>query len=315
MSFPHLTGVRKAFGTNTVCATSISRSSAANSSPSSARAAAARRDLRIVAGFEAPSAGEIRISGQDVTHLRANSAQSHGVPSTRCSQHDGAATSASAQGRAQVAATSSRGSTRCWRDQAAAARRTLPYQLSGAAAARLAARALAPSPQILLLDEPLSASTRASASRCARKSARCSAVRHHHDLRHHDQEEAVDVGPRRRDERSAIEQVGSPSEIYNAPRNSLRRSFVARSSAQRQIVERRSGRSTSTPARDDAAQAQRRQTRRHPAVALRPEALRSAKAATIAHAPGSSRTSPSRPSSGAGATAGSRSYRMFNTAP
>ena len=104
-----------------------------------------------------------------------------------------------------------------------------PYQLSGGQQQRVSlARALAPSPQILLLDEPLSAlDARIRVSlreeiRSLQRSLGITTI-----FVTHDQEEALSMSDRivvMND--GEIEQIGTPSEIYNAPRSRFVASFI-----------------------------------------------------------------------------------------
>jgi putative spermidine/putrescine transport system ATP-binding protein len=104
-----------------------------------------------------------------------------------------------------------------------------PYQLSGGQQQRVSlARALAPSPQILLLDEPLSAlDARIRVSlreeiRALQRSLGITTI-----FVTHDQEEALSMSDRIVVmNEGAIEQVGTPSEIYNAPRSRFVASFI-----------------------------------------------------------------------------------------
>jgi len=102
-----------------------------------------------------------------------------------------------------------------------------PHQLSGGQRQRVAiARALAPKPSVLLLDEPFGA-----VDAKIRQELRDWLVRLHHDLNvttlfvTHDQEEAMEVSNRIVIiARGRMEQIGSPREVYELPANE----FVAR---------------------------------------------------------------------------------------
>lgn len=102
-----------------------------------------------------------------------------------------------------------------------------PHQLSGGQRQRVAiARALAPKPGVLLLDEPFGA-----VDAKIRQELREWLVKLHHDLNvttifvTHDQEEAMEVSNRIVIfSRGNLEQIGTPREVYEQPRNE----FVAR---------------------------------------------------------------------------------------
>jgi sulfate transport system ATP-binding protein len=102
-----------------------------------------------------------------------------------------------------------------------------PHQLSGGQRQRVAiARALAPKPSVLLLDEPFGA-----VDAKIRQELREWLVRLHHDLNvttvfvTHDQEEAMEVSNRIVIiSRGRLEQIGTPREVYEQPSNE----FVAR---------------------------------------------------------------------------------------
>ena len=105
--------------------------------------------------------------------------------------------------------------------------RRLPHQLSGGQRQRVAiARALAPRPSVLLLDEPFGA-----VDAKIRQELREWLVRLHRELHvttifvTHDQEEAMEVSNRIVIfSRGRLEQIGSPREVYEEPKNE----FVAR---------------------------------------------------------------------------------------
>ncbi|MGV3772019.1 MAG: sulfate/molybdate ABC transporter ATP-binding protein [Verrucomicrobiales bacterium] len=102
-----------------------------------------------------------------------------------------------------------------------------PHQLSGGQRQRVAiARALAPKPSVLLLDEPFGA-----VDAKIRQELREWLVRLHHDLNvttlfvTHDQEEAMEVSNRIVIiAKGRMEQIGSPRKVYEEPANE----FVAR---------------------------------------------------------------------------------------
>jgi sulfate transport system ATP-binding protein len=104
-----------------------------------------------------------------------------------------------------------------------------PHQLSGGQRQRVAiARALAPKPSVLLLDEPFGA-----VDAKIRQELREWLVRLHHDLNvttifvTHDQEEAMEVSNRIVIfSRGNLEQIGTPREVYEQPANEFVAHFI-----------------------------------------------------------------------------------------
>ncbi|MHA6687803.1 ABC transporter ATP-binding protein [Mesorhizobium sp. A556] len=189
--------------------------------------------LRMVAGFEAPSQGRIVVAGKDITHLRPNQRnigmvfQAYALfPNLTVAQNIGFGLKVAGASRAEI-------------DKRVAEMLALislpqmadryPYQLSGGQQQRIAlARALAPKPKLLLLDEPLSAldaKVRVSLReeiRSIQKSLGITTI-----FVTHDQEEALSIS-----DRIAVmyggkaEQVGTPFQIYNKPETKFVANFV-----------------------------------------------------------------------------------------
>ncbi|MCU0911967.1 MAG: ABC transporter ATP-binding protein [Rhodobacteraceae bacterium] len=189
--------------------------------------------LRMVAGFETPSAGAIRIDGREVTGLRPNQRnigmvfQAYALfPNLTVAENVAFGLKVKGVGRAE-------------RDARVAEMLKLiglpdlggryPFQLSGGQQQRVAlARALAPQPQVLLLDEPLSAldakirvslrdEIRAIQSRLGITTIFVT----------HDQEEALSMSDRVVVMNGGIaEQTGAPFEIYNRPATRFVAEFV-----------------------------------------------------------------------------------------
>ncbi len=189
--------------------------------------------LRMVAGFETPTAGRIVIGDKDVTNLRPNQRdigmvfQAYALfPNMTVAQNIGFGLRVAGRPRAEI------------RDRVAEMLALIklsdfgdryPYQLSGGQQQRVAlARALAPRPKLLLLDEPLSAldaKVRVSLReeiRQIQKELGITTV-----FVTHDQEEALSMS-----DRVVVmyngraEQVGEPFEIYNHPKTRFVASFV-----------------------------------------------------------------------------------------
>ncbi|QDC00614.1 ABC transporter ATP-binding protein [Mesorhizobium sp. 8] len=189
--------------------------------------------LRMVAGFEEPSAGHILVGGKDITRLRPNQRnigmvfQAYALfPNLTVAQNIGFGLRVAGASRADI-------------DKRVAEMLALislpqmadryPYQLSGGQQQRIAlARALAPKPKLLLLDEPLSAldaKVRVSLReeiRSIQKELGITTI-----FVTHDQEEALSIS-----DRIAVmyggkaEQVGAPFEIYNRPATKFVANFV-----------------------------------------------------------------------------------------
>jgi len=192
--------------------------------------------LRLLAGFETPDAGTIRVDGEDLTrqpparrrigmvfqhyalfpHLTVGENVAFGL--------GGLAPSERRQRVAEVLALVDLPGFETRR----------PGEISGGQQQRVAlARALAPRPRVLLLDEPLSnldPSLRERTRREIKKTIRQVGITT--VLVTHEQEEAFDLGDRvavLHDGR--LDQVGAPEELYREPRTRFVATFVGRAAA------------------------------------------------------------------------------------
>ncbi len=189
--------------------------------------------LRIVAGFEHPDSGTLRLDGRDITRLPPQRRdmgmvfQSYALfPNMTAYQNVAFGLNVRRQPRALV------------RDRVlellalvglADKARHLPHQLSGGEQQRIAlARALAPSPRVLLLDEPLSAldaRIRLSLRHEIRRIQRSLQITTLYVT--HDQEEALAMSDRVVVFHAGrIEQFGRPEEIYDRPASPFVAGFV-----------------------------------------------------------------------------------------
>jgi len=189
--------------------------------------------LRMVAGFETPDEGSIRIDGRDVTHLRPNQRkigmvfQSYALfPNLTVAQNVGFGLRIARMSRPEA------------EQRVAEMLRMIglpdlggryPFQLSGGQQQRVAlARALAIRPKVLLLDEPLSA---LDAKIRVSLRAEIRAIQRELGITTiyvtHDQEEALAMSDRIVVMNAGVaEQVGGPFEIYNQPATDFVASFV-----------------------------------------------------------------------------------------
>ncbi len=189
--------------------------------------------LRMVAGFEQPTSGVIRINGRDVTGLRPNQRnvgmvfQSYALfPNMTVAENVAFGMKVAGRPEAEITARVEE-MLRLIKLPALGAR--YPYQLSGGQQQRVAlARALAVKPQVLLLDEPLSAldaKIRVSLREEIRALQRELGITTIYVT--HDQEEALSMSDRIVVmNEGRVEQVGTPFEIYNQPRTRFVASFV-----------------------------------------------------------------------------------------
>jgi sulfate transport system ATP-binding protein len=189
--------------------------------------------LRIIAGLEHPDSGEIRLAGADATVLAPQKRGvgfvfQHYAAFKHMTVRDNVAFGLKIrkQPKAEIRA---RVDQLLELVQLQGFGHRYPAQLSGGQRQRMAlARALAPKPKVLLLDEPFGALD-------ARVRAELRVwLRRLHDETHtttvfvtHDQEEAMEVA----DSvvvmnRGRVEQVAGPRELYDAPANEFVMSFV-----------------------------------------------------------------------------------------
>jgi putative spermidine/putrescine transport system ATP-binding protein len=234
MAFLELDNLRKSFGTNTVVenvAMAIERGEFISFlGPSGC---GKTTTLRMVAGFEDPSDGSIRINGQDVTHLRPNQRnvgmvfQSYALfPNMTVAENVGFGLKVGKKPTSEIQPRVEEMLRLIKLPQLAG---RYPYQLSGGQQQRVAlARALAIKPQVLLLDEPLSAldaKIRVSLREEIKSVQRSLGITTIYVT--HDQEEALSMSDRIVVmNEGRIEQIGTPFEIYNYPRTRFVASFV-----------------------------------------------------------------------------------------
>jgi putative spermidine/putrescine transport system ATP-binding protein len=187
----------------------------------------------MVAGFETPTSGSIRIDAQDVIGLHPNQRkvgmvfQSYALfPNMTVAQNVAFGLKVARRPAAEIAA---RVEEMLKLIKLPALGDRYPYQLSGGQQQRVAlARALAIKPRVLLLDEPLSALD-AKIRVSLREEIR--AVQRHLGITTiyvtHDQEEALSMSDRIVVmNEGRVDQIGTPFEIYNHPRTRFVASFV-----------------------------------------------------------------------------------------
>ncbi|HUF85752.1 MAG TPA: ABC transporter ATP-binding protein [Thermohalobaculum sp.] len=189
--------------------------------------------LRLIAGFDQPTAGTILLAGQDISHLppyqrSVNTVfQSYALfPHMTVAQNIGFGLEMQGKPRGEIAETVG-AMLKLVRMEELRDRRT--DEISGGQQQRVAlARALAPRPRVLLLDEPLSA-----LDYKLRKDMQIELKRLQHETGitfifvTHDQEEALTMSDRlavMRDGR--ILQIGSPRQIYNHPAERFVADFI-----------------------------------------------------------------------------------------
>ncbi len=204
--------------------------------------------LRLIAGFEQPSAGTLRIGGREVAGLGPNARPVNTVfqnyalfPHMSVADNIGFGLMMQARPASERKETVAR-MLRLVRMEAMADRR--PTAISGGQQQRVAlARALAPQPRVLLLDEPLSA-----LDLKLRKEMQSELKRLQTETGitfvfvTHDQEEALTMSDRIAVmSEGRILQVGAPQEIYNRPADRFVADFIGDTNFMEARVEEVSG--------------------------------------------------------------------------
>ena len=189
--------------------------------------------LRLIAGFEHPSAGAIRLDGRDLTELPPHRRpvntvfQSYALfPHMSVAENVAFGLERLGRPRAEIAARVKH-VLALVKLEAMADRR--PAQLSGGQQQRVAlARALAPAPRLLLLDEPLSA-----LDQKLRREMQSELKRLQREtgvtfvLVTHDQEEALAMSDRIAVMSAGrVLQIGGPAEIYDRPATRFVADFI-----------------------------------------------------------------------------------------
>ncbi len=234
MAFLELTNLEKVFGTNRVVTDfTLGIEKGEFISLLGPSGCGKTTVLRMVAGFETPTSGTIRIDGQDVTALRTNQ-RAIGMMFQAYALFPNMTVADNVAFGLKV-----KGVPKGERDARVAEMLRLiglsdlgnrfPFQMSGGQQQRVAlARALAPRPRVLLLDEPLSAldaKVRVSLRNEIREIQRELGITTIFVT--HDQEEAMSISDRIVVMNGGIaEQAGAPFDIYNNPRTRFVAGFV-----------------------------------------------------------------------------------------
>ncbi|HUX50826.1 MAG TPA: ABC transporter ATP-binding protein [Spirochaetia bacterium] len=189
--------------------------------------------LRMIAGFEVPTRGRIRIDGQDVVNVAARHRnigmvfQNYALfPNMTAFQNIAFGLSIASMAKADIRTRVQEMLALVHMEEFAG---RYPQQLSGGQQQRVAlARALAIRPKMLLLDEPLSALDARIRTRLReeiRQIQRAVGITTVYVT--HDQEEALSISDRVVVmDRGKIEQVGTPKEIYDTPATRHVASFI-----------------------------------------------------------------------------------------
>jgi putative spermidine/putrescine transport system ATP-binding protein len=234
MSFLELTGVQKSFGDfKAVEDFNLAAEKGEFVSFLGPSGCGKTTTLRMIAGFEQPSAGRITINGEDVTNRPPNRRnvgmvfQSYALfPNMTVAQNIGFGLRVRKKPADQIR---KRVDELLGLINLPDNGSRYPYQLSGGQQQRVAlARALAFEPQVLLLDEPLSAldaKIRVALRHEIRSIQRQLGITTVYVT--HDQEEALSLSDRVVVmSQGRMEQVGTPFEIYNFPSTAFVASFV-----------------------------------------------------------------------------------------
>ncbi len=235
MSFLQLSGVQKAFPGGTIAVHDFNLEAVQGEFVSFLGPSGCGKTttLRMIAGFEKPTAGTIIVDGTDITTQSPNQRnigmvfQSYALfPNMTVAGNIGFGLKIRKRPKAEIAKRVGELIELIHLEGRAG---RYPWQMSGGQQQRVAlARALAIEPQILLLDEPLSALD-AKIRIVLRKEIR--AIQRQLGITTvyvtHDQEEALSISDRVVVmSEGRVEQIGTPSEIYNFPATEFVASFV-----------------------------------------------------------------------------------------
>jgi spermidine/putrescine transport system ATP-binding protein len=191
--------------------------------------------LRMIAGFEEPSLGEVRIAGRNVTDVAPYRRPVNTVfqnyalfPHMKIADNVAYPLKMQKVGRSEIRSRVAEALERV--DMSAAATR-LPHQLSGGQRQRIAlARALVAQPRVLLLDEPLGAldlKLREHMLTVLKNLQRDVGITFVYVT--HDQGEALAMSDRIAVmNKGVVEQVGLPSEIYHRPKTPFVAGFIGK---------------------------------------------------------------------------------------
>ena len=234
MSYLELTNIHKAFGTSVAVENfNLSVEQGEFISFLGPSGCGKTTTLRMIAGFEVPTSGYITINSNDLTYLPPNKRnvgmvfQSYALfPNMTVAENIGYGLKIAGKTKSEIDARIEEMLALIHLEEYG---KRYPFQLSGGQQQRIAlARALAFQPQVLLLDEPLSAldaKIRVELRMEIRRIQQALGITTIYVT--HDQEEALSLSDRIVVmSQGKMEQVGTPSEIYNFPATEFVAKFV-----------------------------------------------------------------------------------------